>query len=161
MHVSCIQAGSLLARMGRPEASNCIAGLEQYSHSYEEAGDQAADMKRVYHAARYGEFDFQHMSAVVPRITNLDTSHTMMVDDHSLRSNGDSIVQVMCISYLQLSIQLTISCFSKPPFLVVIHSLTQSTEVREHLHALDPPSLGLPVLSCSVVRFVCYLSRGM
>jgi hypothetical protein len=85
--------------MGRPEALNCIAGLEQYSHSYEEAGDQAAEMKRVYHAARYGEFDFQHMSSIVPRITNLDTSHAMMVDDHALRSNGDSIVQVAYISH--------------------------------------------------------------
>lgn len=48
MHVSCIQAGTLLARLGRPEVSNCIGGLEQYSNAYEEAGEQATEMKKAF-----------------------------------------------------------------------------------------------------------------
>lgn len=57
MHVSCIQAGMLLARMGRPEVTNCINGLEQYAYAYEECADQAAEIKRIYHQALAGEFD--------------------------------------------------------------------------------------------------------
>ena len=48
MHVSCIQAGMLLARFGRPEVTNCITGLEQYAYAYEECAEQAAEIKRVY-----------------------------------------------------------------------------------------------------------------
>ncbi|KAK0244380.1 hypothetical protein EDD85DRAFT_807791 [Armillaria nabsnona] len=65
MHVSCIQAGTLLARLGRPEAINCINGLEQYSLAYEEAGDHASEIRRIY---RTGESDFNHMSSVAPRV---------------------------------------------------------------------------------------------
>ncbi|PIL22841.1 hypothetical protein GSI_15536 [Ganoderma sinense ZZ0214-1] len=57
MHVSCIQAGLLLARMGRPEVTNCISGLEQYAYAYEECADQAAEIKRIYHQAVAGELD--------------------------------------------------------------------------------------------------------
>ncbi|KAI0373751.1 hypothetical protein BV20DRAFT_962326 [Pilatotrama ljubarskyi] len=67
MHVSCIQAGMLLARLGRPEVSNCITGLEQYSYAYEECADQAAEMKRVYSLALAGEMELNHMASVVPR----------------------------------------------------------------------------------------------
>ncbi|TFK73576.1 hypothetical protein BDN72DRAFT_814134 [Pluteus cervinus] len=82
MHVSCIQAGTLLARLGRPEVSNCIAGLEQYSHSYEEAGDQAAEMRRLYNTVRAGENELNHMSNVAPRFvpTLNANSHAMLVD---------------------------------------------------------------------------------
>ena len=48
MHVSCIHAGGLLARLGRPEVQACILGLEQYADAYSEAGAQAAGLRRVY-----------------------------------------------------------------------------------------------------------------
>jgi len=82
MHVSCIQAGTLLARLGRPEVSNCIAALEQYGAAYEEVGEQAVEMKRVYASARSGEFDFNHMASVAPRfnVAVVDNSHVMNVD---------------------------------------------------------------------------------
>ncbi|RDB18033.1 hypothetical protein Hypma_000879 [Hypsizygus marmoreus] len=67
MHVSCIQAGTLLARLGRPEVKSCIDGLEQYSCSYEEAGEQAMEMGRVYNQALAGEPQFTHMGMSVPR----------------------------------------------------------------------------------------------
>ena len=57
MHVSCIQAGMLLARMGRPEVTNCINGLEQYAYAYEECADQAAEIRRIYNQAVAGELD--------------------------------------------------------------------------------------------------------
>lgn len=83
MHFSCIQAGTLLARLGRPEVSNCISGLEQYGASYEEAGEQAVEMKRLYSLARSGEFDFNHMTSAAPRVTPMDT-HAMSVDPSPL-----------------------------------------------------------------------------
>ncbi|KAL1743631.1 hypothetical protein HDZ31DRAFT_74770 [Schizophyllum fasciatum] len=48
MHVSCIHAGGLLARLGRPEVQACIQGLEQYAHAYKEADAQASALKTVY-----------------------------------------------------------------------------------------------------------------
>jgi len=74
MHVSCNYAGMLLARLGRPEVSNCIAGMEQYSAAYEEARDLATEMKRTYHQARSGELELNHMAPVTPRITRHNTA---------------------------------------------------------------------------------------
>ncbi|TCD60752.1 hypothetical protein EIP91_009605 [Steccherinum ochraceum] len=67
MHVSCIQAGTLLARLGRPEVQNCIAGLEQYAYAYEECLEQAQEIRRVYASATAGQLDLGHMASVVPR----------------------------------------------------------------------------------------------
>lgn len=67
MHVSIIQAGTLLARLGRPEVDNCIKGLEQYSYAYEECMEQAADISRQYNQALAGEYDLQHMSSILPQ----------------------------------------------------------------------------------------------
>ncbi|KAI0771178.1 hypothetical protein BD413DRAFT_551633 [Trametes elegans] len=67
MHVSCIQAGMLLARLGRPEVVNCITGLEQYAYAYEECADQAAEMKRLYAHALAGEAEMNHMASALPR----------------------------------------------------------------------------------------------
>ncbi|KAI0669214.1 hypothetical protein C8Q78DRAFT_1042258 [Trametes maxima] len=67
MHVSCIQAGMLLARLGRPEVSNCITGLEQYAYAYEECADQAAEIKRIYKQALAGDAEFNHMAGAQPR----------------------------------------------------------------------------------------------
>jgi hypothetical protein len=91
MHVSCIQAGTLLARLGRPEVSNCIAGLDQYSHSYEEAGDQANEMRRSFTLARKGELELNHMANVTPR--PVASPSAMVVDDHDIiGTNGTSNV---------------------------------------------------------------------
>ncbi|KAJ7254354.1 hypothetical protein B0H12DRAFT_1233393 [Mycena haematopus] len=81
MLVSCIQSGNLLARLGRPEVSNCITGLEQYSYSYEEAGEQAAEMRRTYNQVRAGELELQHMASVVPRLPYEPQEHAMLVDE--------------------------------------------------------------------------------
>jgi len=86
MHVSIIQAGTLLARLGRPEVMNCIGGLEQYSYAYEECAEQAAEIRRVYTQATNGESDLNHMASVDPRITDTANSdpgrgsHAMNVD---------------------------------------------------------------------------------
>lgn len=80
MHVSCIQAGMLLARLGRPEVTNCIAGLVQYKYSYEETGDHVQEIKRVYNAAKSGEFDFNHMSSFALGETPVEPVNSMAVD---------------------------------------------------------------------------------
>ena len=67
MHVSCNHAGILLARFGRPEVQNCIEGLEQYSYSYEEAAEQAQELRRLFALARAGQMDFMHMTSAVLR----------------------------------------------------------------------------------------------
>jgi len=69
MHVSIIQAGTLLARLGRPEVMNCINGLVQYSYAYEECAEQAAEIRRIYTAAMSGESDLNNMASVVPRFS--------------------------------------------------------------------------------------------
>lgn len=97
MHISCILAGTLLARLGRPEVSNCIAGLEQYSYAYEEAGDQARDMSRHFQRARYGELDLNHMASVISRVAPVSSPPVqnntgMMVDTQNHRTNGSSHV---------------------------------------------------------------------
>jgi hypothetical protein len=91
MHVSCIQSGTFLARLGRPEVANCIAGLEQYSFSYEEAGDHAVEMKRVYMASKSGDFDFNHMTSVAPQVTPMpmEGSSAMVVDAPDVMANGN------------------------------------------------------------------------
>jgi hypothetical protein len=96
MHISVILAGTLLARLGRPEVTNCIAGLRQYSYAYEEAGDQAEDMSRLFNRVRVGDLDLHHMASVAPRVgtsSNNASPHghsqnDMNVDNH--RPNGSS-----------------------------------------------------------------------
>jgi len=88
MHVSCIQAGTLLARFGRPEVKNCIAGLEQYSYSYEEAGDQATEMRRVYNSTRSGQSELGHIASVAQRLTATPPpQHSNHYED---KTNGSS-----------------------------------------------------------------------
>ncbi|KIO06193.1 hypothetical protein M404DRAFT_139322, partial [Pisolithus tinctorius Marx 270] len=67
MHVSIIRAGMLLARLGRPEAQNCIEGLRQYSYAYEETWDQADQIERTYKQAAIDGPNLQRMASVVPR----------------------------------------------------------------------------------------------
>ena len=65
MHVSIIQAGTLLARLGRPEVDNCIKGLQQYAYAYEECMEQANEIQRQYTQAVAGDFDLNHMASVL------------------------------------------------------------------------------------------------
>ncbi|KAI0322423.1 hypothetical protein OF83DRAFT_804844 [Amylostereum chailletii] len=81
MHVSCSQAGTLLARFGRPEVKNCIEGLEQYSHSYEEAAEQAIELRRLFAMARSGESEFNHMTCVVHPPAPVATPSPQVVQD--------------------------------------------------------------------------------
>lgn len=96
MHVSCIQAGTLLARLGRPEVSNCINAMEQYTPSYEEAGDQAIEMKRIFALATSGDFDFGHMASVAPKV-EVSGNNRMILDppDH-LNGLGPSVSNSEC-----------------------------------------------------------------
>lgn len=66
MHVSIIQAGSLLARLGRPEVNNCIEGLLQYSYAYEETREKANQIRRVYEQTLLKGPTFNEMSNVIP-----------------------------------------------------------------------------------------------
>ncbi|XP_006462704.1 hypothetical protein AGABI2DRAFT_193809 [Agaricus bisporus var. bisporus H97] len=89
MHVSCIQAGTLLARLGRPEVQNCIAGLEQYSYSYEEAGEQALEMGRLFRAARAGQTELNHMASATLRATTSPPRNGNQDEDQVMK-NGTS-----------------------------------------------------------------------
>ena len=91
MHFSCIQAGLFLARLGRPESSNCISALEQYSASYEETGDQAKEISRTYAMAKSREFDFNHMASVAPRVM----PNAINVDSPSVLRDLNSIVSIL------------------------------------------------------------------
>jgi hypothetical protein len=88
MHVSCIKAGTLLARLGRPEAKNCINGLEQYSYSYEEAGDQAAEMKKTYSQAQEGCPQFKYMAQFISGPPPDTTA--MAVDEQDMKLDSSS-----------------------------------------------------------------------
>jgi hypothetical protein len=93
MHVSIIQAGTLLARLGRPEVENCIKGLEQYSYAYEECMEQAAEITRVYNQALAGEHDLQHMASVLPRRTPVQ-DHPLDLSNGSLGMQFESTAMV-------------------------------------------------------------------
>jgi len=98
MHISLIFAGHLLARLGRPEVTNCINGLKQYSYAYEESGDQANEIHRAFNRARGGELELNHMASTAQRMNPVrDTTHSPpnLVDDQQQvhRSNGPSHVR--------------------------------------------------------------------
>jgi len=71
MMPSCGHAGLLLARLGRPEVSNCIAGLQQYSFAYEEAAEQANEMIKIF---RSGDGELNYMASVVSRVSSITPS---------------------------------------------------------------------------------------
>jgi len=68
MHVSIIQAGTFLARLGRPEVHNCIEGLQQYSYAYEETRDKANQIQRDYDQALLKGPSFHETSSALPRV---------------------------------------------------------------------------------------------
>ena len=105
MHFSCLTSGTLLARLGRPEVSNCIAGLKQYHYAYDEAGEEASEMERAYGAALAGESDINHMSSVVMHPSH--NNQAMAVDPNAFVHNNDTSTarlvslsgcQICCIS---------------------------------------------------------------
>lgn len=66
MHVSCINAGNLLARLGRPEVFQCIKALEQYSYAYEETKEHAREISREYDVAlQKGPNNFHEMASAI------------------------------------------------------------------------------------------------
>lgn len=91
MHVSCSQAGTFLARLGRPEVTNCIAALEQYSYSYEEAGDQAQELKRLFNVARSGDLELGHMSSVAPKLSPTSGNSTPQSQHSHYQQHGHSM----------------------------------------------------------------------
>lgn len=80
MHVSIIQAGTFLARLGRPEVMNCVSGLQQYSYAYEECAEQAAEIRRAYIQATTGDSDLNHMASVVRPLGDAGANSAMNVD---------------------------------------------------------------------------------
>ncbi|KAF5369556.1 hypothetical protein D9758_002551 [Tetrapyrgos nigripes] len=75
MEYSCIAAGLLLAKMGRPEVTTCISGLEQYSHSYEEAGEAAQEIRQTYERVRNnGQTQLEHMAPYAKLIPAVPTT---------------------------------------------------------------------------------------
>ncbi|CAK5269768.1 unnamed protein product [Mycena citricolor] len=90
MLASCIQSGNLLARLGRPEVSNIIEGLRQYSSSYEEAGEQATEMRRVYTQVRAGEAELQHMAnSLVAPDAQMEESTGNGIQDAEMYESAD------------------------------------------------------------------------
>ncbi|KAG6336063.1 hypothetical protein ID866_3036 [Astraeus odoratus] len=69
MHVSIIQAGTFLARLGRPEVNNCINGLLQYSYAYEETREKAHSIQREYEQVLVKGPNFNAMSSAIPRVS--------------------------------------------------------------------------------------------
>lgn len=69
MHVSIIQSGFFLARLGRPEVQNCIEGLEQYSYAYEETKELSQMIRREYEQTLIKGPSFHEMSNTIPRRT--------------------------------------------------------------------------------------------
>jgi len=72
MEYHIIAAGHLLARLGRQEAMTCVIGLEQYSRSYEEAGDHAQEIRRTYEQVNSsgvaGDQSMNHMAGLIKQI---------------------------------------------------------------------------------------------
>lgn len=88
MHVSIIQAGSFLARLGRPEVQNCIEGLEQYSYAYEETKELSQRIRREYEQSLIKGPLFHEMSSAVPRRTPpADTTSPKL----STNGNGNGV----------------------------------------------------------------------
>jgi hypothetical protein len=112
MHVGCIKAGTLLARLGRPEAKNCINGLEQYSYSYEEAGDQAAVMKKTYVQAQEGCPQFKYMAQFISG-PSPDTT-AMAVDEQDTKSDSSSSTSNASVSFSIPSLRAEFMCVTSP-----------------------------------------------
>ncbi|KAG1774822.1 hypothetical protein EV702DRAFT_1031384 [Suillus placidus] len=81
MHVSCINAGNLLARLGRPEVFQCIKALEQYSYAYEETKEHAREIGREYEVAlQKGPNNFQEMASAINPSSRAFHAEAMSVD---------------------------------------------------------------------------------
>ena len=98
--------------------SNCIAGLEQYSYAYEEAGDQANEMSRLFQRVRYGDLELNHMASVITRVAPVSSPPVqsnagMMVDTQIHRPDGSSHVMSFLISFLLIFLISSIS-LSRP-----------------------------------------------
>jgi hypothetical protein len=88
MHVSIIQAGFFLARLGRPEVQNCIEGLEQYSYAYEETKELSRMIRRDYDQALIKGPTFHEMSNTVSRRT---PPADATITKSSVNGNGNGV----------------------------------------------------------------------
>lgn len=81
MHVSCINAGNFLARLGRPEVFQCIKALEQYSYAYEETKAHAKEISLEYDAAlQKGPNNFHEMASAISPSSRTFQAEIMSVD---------------------------------------------------------------------------------
>lgn len=106
MHVSVIQAGFFLARLGRPEVQNCIEGLEQYSYAYEETKEQSQSIRREYEQALIKGPSFHEMSNTVSRRTPPVDATSMKSpvngNGNGVHASHDSLVSVRSLSFIVL-----------------------------------------------------------
>jgi len=89
MHVSCINAGNLLARLGRPEVFQCIKALEQYSYAYEETKEHAREINREYDLTlQKGPHNFHEMASAVRQPSPRSLHSEAMSVDAITNGNG-------------------------------------------------------------------------
>jgi hypothetical protein len=89
MHVSCINAGNLLARLGRPEVFQCIKALEQYSYAYEETREHAREIHHEYeNALQKGPNNFNEMASAVRQPSPRNLHPEAMSVDAKANGNG-------------------------------------------------------------------------
>jgi len=89
MHVSCINAGNLLARLGRPEVFQCIKALEQYSYAYDETKEHARDITREYEIAlQNGPHRFDEMASAIRQLSPRNLHTEVMSVDAITNGNG-------------------------------------------------------------------------
>jgi hypothetical protein len=101
MHVSCINAGNLLARLGRPEVFQCIKALEQYSYAYEETREHAREITREYEVAmQKGPINFQDMARVIRQSSPRNLQSEAMSVDALTNGSGKHHGHTVSICYL-------------------------------------------------------------
>lgn len=89
MHVSCINAGNFLARLGRPEVFQCIKALDQYSYAYEETKEHAREIRREYEVAlQKGPNNFHEMASAISPSARTFHAEAMMSVDAITNGNG-------------------------------------------------------------------------
>jgi hypothetical protein len=89
MHVSCINAGNFLARLGRPEVFQCIKALEQYSYAYEESKEHAREITREYDLAlQKGPNNFHEMASTIRQPSPRSSQSEAMSVDAITNGNG-------------------------------------------------------------------------
>lgn len=113
MHVSCINAGNFLARLGRPEVFQCIKALEQYSYAYEESKEHAREITREYDLAlQKGPNNFNEMASAIrqpsPRNSHSDAMSVDAITNGNGKYHGNTVSHFLYFA----GGRLTLSCAS-------------------------------------------------